>query len=424
MTDLPVIKTLKNGLKVVYVPFPGTDSATFNFIGRAGGAWEKPKELGIAHFIEHLAFDGTEKYPDADDLRGLIEDVGGFLNAYTDNFEVNYITKVLGTDIERAFDFLSQQSLYPLFKQEDIEKQRSVITQEENMYRDSPVENFLLNSDEHIYAQGNRLQQPLIGTPETLKSISRDMIKKYYQGNYNADNFVLSVCGNNIEKEVFELAEKYFGALPEGQKNSYEADYYVDEHMFYSEENKKVQQATISVIYSAAKRYTKDFYIEKFVSQVIGGGMLSRFFREIRQKHGLAYFVGCRNTAYVPFGIFDHIAQVDPKNIEKVLKLMKTEIDKLVKEGITQEEYDRTRKIVASSFVFDSESPQKRAYIQGRLVLEDKEDETYQSQLNKMLDVKLEEVNQAAKEIYSHHPKFRILSNNPLDEQVLNAWQS
>ena len=424
MADLPVIKTLKNGLKVVYIPFPGIDSATFNLIGKAGGVWEKQEEYGIAHFIEHLAFDGTEKYPNPDDLRGLIENVGGLLNAYTSEFEVNYYVKVLGTELERAFEMQSQQIMHPLFRNEDIEKQRSVITQEYHMYRDSPVENFYLNSDERLYAKGSRLRNPLIGTLDTLKIINRDMIRDYFRRNYNSSNFVLCVCGNGLEKDVFELAEKYFGSLQEGEKNSYAAEHYVDEHMFYAEKNIKVQQATLSVVYPAAEIYTKAYYAGKIVSNIIGGGFLSRFFREIRQKHGLAYNVRCEYLSFLPFGLFNHEAQVDPKNIEKVLMLMKIEIDKLVKEGITQAEYDRTRKIITSRFVFNNESPEKRAYIQGKLVLEGKKNETYETQLNKLMDVKLEDVNKAAKEIYSHHPKFRILSNIPLNEQVLNAWQS
>jgi len=424
MNDLPVVKTLMNGFRVVFVPFPGIESATFKLIGRAGGAWEKPEEYGVAHFIEHLAFDGTEKYPDPDDLRGLIENIGGKLNAYTSEFEVNYEVKVLAKDMEKALDLLSQQLMHPLFRDTDIEKQRTVIIQEDYMYRDNPVENFIINSDEHIFAKGNRLQKPLIGTPETLQSLSREMIKDYFINNYSSGNFILSVCGNDIEKEVFELAEKYFGCLVTGEKNDYSSNYYVDEHSIYTEINNKVNQATVSIVFPAAEIYTKDYYANRFVSSIVGGGFLSRFFKEIRQKHALAYNVYCMYNAQVPFGLFNHVAQVDPKNVEKVIKLIKIEIDKLVKDGITQKEFERTRKIITSGFAFNNESPEKRAYIQGRLLLEDKEGETYETQLKRLLDVKFDEVNQAAKEIYSHHPKFRVLSNKITKKQVLNAWQS
>ncbi len=209
MIALPVIKTLKNGLRVVYVPFEGVDSITFRMVGRAGGLWEKSEEYGIAHFIEHLAFDGTEKYPDPDDFRGLIENIGGSLNAYTTYEEVNYQVKVVKEEMERAFEFLSQQVIHPLFRKEDIEKQRTVITQELNMYMDDPVANFQISSQKHIFSKGSRLQEPLIGTNKTLKTIDQGQIKNYFARNYLADNFVLSVCGSNAKDDIYKHASKY-----------------------------------------------------------------------------------------------------------------------------------------------------------------------------------------------------------------------
>jgi len=117
-------------------------------------------------------------------------------------------------------------------------------------------------------------------------------------------------------------------------------------------------------------------------------------------------------------------AQVDPKNVSKVIKLMKNEVEKIVEKGITEEEYERSRKSVSSHFIFSGESPANKASIYGGTVLEDHENETREAMLEKYMNVTLEDVNKAAKEIFSHHPKFRVLSNDVTDEQILNAWNS
>jgi len=420
----PIIKKLDNGLRIIYVPFKGVYSATFELLGRVGALWEKPEELGMAHFIEHLAFDGTEKYPDPETFRGLIEDIGGNLNAYTSYFEVDYQVKVIKTEMERAFDFLSQQVMHPLFKQDDIEKQRTIISQEYQMYLDDPVSKFQLDSSKHIFANGSRLQFPVIGTFETIKSMNRDQFKNYFDRNYTAENFVLSICGNGIEDEVYKLAKEYFSSMPSGNKNEYLQNHYKDESKIYIEETNKVKQATISILFPAADAYNSNFYPTKYLARIFGGSSSSRLFSEIRQKRGLAYNVISTYRAEVPYGIFDLVAQVDPKNVKKVIKLMKAEMDKMVEKGITKEEFERTRKSISSWYVFTNESPKKRANTQGIFVLEDHENETYETMLESYMSVKLEDVNQIAKEIFSRHPKFRVLSNKITDEQVLNAWNS
>ena len=424
MSEKPTVKKLDNGLKVVYVPFKGIDSVNFRLVGRAGGMWENPQSFGVAHYIEHLAFDGTKKYPDPDVFRGLVEDNGGFINAYTSYFEVNYQAKILKQEMEKAFDFLSQQAIHPLFRDEDIEKQRTIIIQEHKMYLDNPVEKFDQNSQKHVYAKGSRFQEPLIGTFEALEKMNKESIKEYFDRNYIGDNFVLSICGDGVEKECFELATKYFSEMPQGNKNEYTKGHYVDEDKTYTENNNEIKQATVSVMYPTPVLYTPNFYPAKYLNTVFGGGFMSRLFKEIRQNKGLAYYVQSMYQANASFGTLDAIAQIEPENVEKVLKLIKTEISKISKTGITKQEFDRTRKSIISTFAFDNENPGKKADTEGKLVLNGQENDTYETILEKYMEVTIEDVNKIAKEIFSHHPKIRVLSNNITNKQVLNAWNS
>lgn len=420
----PIIKKLENGLRVVYVPFPGIDSLSVRLMGRAGSLWETPEELGVAHYIEHLLFDGTVKFPNPDDLRGLIENGGGYINGYTSNSEVCYIVKTVPTEIENSFLYLSQLSMHSLLREEDIEKQRTVIIQEYNNSLDNPVTNFWLNTQKHVFAEGSRLQQPNIGIHKTLESMSKDQLKNYYKSNYTADNFVLSICGDGIEKQAFEMAEKYFNPMVNGKLNEYTTKHYIDEPTIYTEKNEKVQQATIHIVYQAPNDYEDRYYPTTYVDRILGTGLMSRLFREIRQKRGLAYRASTGYYVSPYYGYLAHIAQVEPKNIDKVLKLIKIEVEKLAKDGITDEEYNRAKKALKSRHIFNNESPEKRAGTQGGLVLEGHEDETYESLLKKLMAVTKEDVNNIAKKIYSHHPKVCVLSNKITDEQISNAWNS
>ena len=422
MSEKPTIKTLENGLRVVYVPFEGIDSVNFRLVGRAGGLWEKPEEYGVAHYIEHLAFDGTEKYPNPDVFRGLVEDNGGFLYAHTGFFEVNYQVKIIKEEMEKAFDFLSQQVMHPLFREEDMEKQRTVIMQEYTTHLDNPLHNFDLNSQKHIFAPGSRFQEPLIGNVETLQKINRDVIKSYFDKNYVGDNFILAICGSGIEKECFDLATKYFSDMGSGEKNEYTFGHYVDESRVYTENNSEIKQATVSISYPAPASFADDSYPVKYLNAVLGGSFMSRLFREIRQNRGLAYYVQSLYDSNISFGTLEAIAQVEPKNIDEVIKLIKTEIIKISEKGITQQEFDRTKKGITSAFTFGNEDPGKRASAEGNIVLAGRKGETYSTIFDKHMAVTLEDVNRVAKEVFSHHPKFRVLSNKITDQQILNAW--
>jgi predicted Zn-dependent peptidase len=424
MTELPIIKTLENGLRVVYTPFPNIDSVTFRLMGRAGFLCETPKEYVLANFLEHMAFEGTKKYPKSDDLIGLVKNVGGKLNANTGDYYVTYETKVLTQDAAKAFDLLSQQVMYPLLRKKDIEKQRTIITQEYHMYRDNPIHNFHINSNLHFYNRGSRFQYPIIGTLEVINELDRNAFQKYFTKNYSANNFVLSVCGGDIEDQVFKLAKTYFGEFKSGSKAKYTYSHISDTPALYTESNEKIKQATISIVFLAPEIYSDEFYASRYVSNIIGGGFLSRLFLKIRQEHGLAYRAGCRYYASVPYGTFDHYAQVDPVNIEKVLLMIKTEIERMANEGITKDEYNRSKKEIDAFFSFRNESPAARAKGQGRLVLEDQEGETLESMKNKLLSVTMNQINKTAQHIYEHHPKIRVLSNKITDQQISDAWQS
>ena len=424
MIELPIIKTLNNRLRIIYTPFPGVDSVSLKLIGRVGGIWEKPDELGAAHYVEHLVFDGTKKYESTQELNSLIEDAGGNFNGGTDFYEVNYIVKLLKEDVEKGFDFLSQLVCHPLFKKSDVDKERGIIIQEYTNSLDEPVSNFMMNSQKYVFPQGHRLSEPLIGNISTLSKISRQQLVDYHQNNYTTDNFVLSVCGDDVKESVFQLAEQYFGGMKTGQMNNYLGYEETGSLVNYVENNENIQQATISIGFPADVKYGRNFFITKYIQQIFGGSFTSRLFDEIRQKRGLAYYASSVYQAYPAYGMFENLAQVEPKNVTEVIKLISTEVKKMCQKGVTEREYNRTKKMIQSYFVFSNEEPEARADLNGLLILEGHEKENIHTIKEKYLAVTINEINEVARELFEQNPKICVLSNHLTRSEVENAWQS
>ena len=317
------IKKLKNGLRIVHVPFDNIDSATFRLYGRAGSLWEEEKiNYGAAHYLEHVVFEGTQKYSSAEKLRRVIEDIGGNFNAFTSFDRVGYIAKTLKGDVEKGLDFLSQIVMYPLISEKSVNKHKGIITQELKSKLDNPVLKFILNSEKILYPKDHRRVVPVIGTLESINNISSDTLKNYLNKNYTAENFVLGICINEKSENVFDLAEKYFGNMKKGAKNEYKPLKGNGSLKIYNENNKEINQATLTFEFYAPRKHQKDSYATVFLEEILGGSSISRINTEIREKRGLAYSVGTGYHDDNDLGLFSVYAQIDEKNHQEVINLL------------------------------------------------------------------------------------------------------
>ncbi len=390
-------------------------------IAKAGSNFEKEKEIGGAHFLEHLVFDGTQNYPSRDKIKGLILDVGGRGGASTSRESVDFDVKILKKDMERGFKYLSELILRPLMREEDVTKQKGIITQEINRFVDDP-EAYVGRISYKLLFPGQRMGRFNSGDVSDVSKLSKTEIKSFKDRNYVAKNFVLSVCGNIDAKEVFDLSEKYFGEMDGGERNDAilfnqkpGLDVLVDKR-----ESLKQTQLLVSfygISYKDERRYALTF-----LRNILGGSSLSRLFRRIRTEKGYAYSVSAFFSAYSNVGVFGIYAGIDEAKTGEVLKIIKDECRRISTDLVDDAEYERVKKNVEAGFVYSLESPFSRAEFYAYSTLLGKEWWTHETELKSMLSVKKEEILGVSRDLLSQEPKITVLTKALEENGIRNFW--
>lgn len=348
---------LSNGLRVLVVPLPSLESVSVTLWVGVGSRYETKEKNGISHFLEHMPAKGTLHYPTADALSTEIDSIGAESNAGTSREWTDFYLKAQSQRVETAFRVLSDMVLHPLLKQEDIDMERGVILEEIAMKNDDPSDKVGDNFLELIYPN-NPLGWDIAGKPETVKSINRDDFLRYKESHYHTDNMLLTVSGGITLNEVEKLAEKYFSQLTKGKKSDFEKFKDIQKKPQLHIEYKKSEQAHLFLGFLGLSRTDPERYVETILSAILGRGMSSRLFREVREKRGLAYAVGTSASRHIDVGLFATYAGVALKKIEEALKVI---VDQ--HHGITDGRYP----------ISDAELNKAKEYIKGRtsLALED-----------------------------------------------------
>lgn len=402
---------LENGLRVVYTHYPHLSSFSISMMGRAGSMYETPETAGVAHFLEHVVFDGTEKYPNEIELSTLLDSVGGSSNAATGNEYVRYYASTLAEDATKTFEHISEVVLHPLLKETSIKKQQLIITEEINMYLSDPSSFAFDKMMEAMYPD-SRLGGLITGTASEVLKIDREKIDAYRKERYSANNFVLSVCGPLSEKKVRELSAEYFSEMPRGRRTSVpkpksSKGFHVDARRW-----KDLKQTTLLLGYPAPSLESKKRYAWAILSFILGSGQLSRLFSSIREKHNLTYYIGSNYSAGPGYGHLYVYTGLNEKNISKFINAYKEEVDKLVREGITENEYKRALSNFRASLLYKSDSTSGTASTYAYDRLFGKEKDAFPEKLKKYERVTLDEVHRAAKELFAEAPKVSAIGKN------------
>lgn len=339
--------TLSNGVRVLVEPVGHVRSAAIGLWCKTGSRHEMPQEAGITHLIEHMLFKGTEKRT-AKEIAESIEGRGGSLNAFTDKESTCYYARVLSDDVENAVDVLTDMMLHSLMDPEELNREKGVVLEEIKRSEDEPgdhVHELHLN-----YRWGNHpLGRPIIGTPESVSSFTRDDIQTYLDRRYRAENVLLCVAGNTQPEAVRDAAEAALGKiLPDS------TDEPATRPVGKAGQNqitKDVEQVHFCVGSDGVSIYDDDLYALVVLDASSGGSMSSRLFQEIREKRGLAYSVGSYTLSYGAGGAFTVYGGTSPENWQQVQELIRIEFDKLMADGLGQEELRRTKRNIQGSIV-------------------------------------------------------------------------
>lgn len=348
---------LGNGVRIVSEWMPHVRSAAVGIWVCSGSRREMPDENGICHFIEHMLFKGTHTRS-AEEIARSVDSIGGNLDAFTAKELVSFNTKVLDEHLPQAFDVLSDLVLNPMFRAEDIEKEKGVILEELKMDLDNPEylvhEIFTSN-----FWMGHALGKPILGTKETVQRFNREMVCGYYGRHYVPSNMFITAAGNLTHERLVELVRERFEPLP---AREYEPlDPAPATHARIAVRNKKsLEQVHLCLGVPSYPLPHGDRFACYVLNTVLGGGMSSRLFQNIRERRGLAYAVFSELNPYRDTGCLSVYAGTSVESAGSVIRLILTEFTRLKQDLVEEEELRRAKDYLKGSLVLSLESTSSR----------------------------------------------------------------
>ncbi|HUD44582.1 MAG TPA: pitrilysin family protein [Patescibacteria group bacterium] len=366
---------LPNGLRFITVPMPSFESATVMVMVGAGSRYETKKNSGISHFLEHMAFKGTEKRPTALIISSLIDGMGGEFNAFTGKESTGYYIKAAKNNVELCLDVLADMLQNSKLEQVEIDKEKGVILEEINLYEDTPMRKIGDIYESLLYGD-TPLGWDIAGEKDIIRQINRQDFLDYMGGLYSADNMTVVVAGGIDEGEVKNLVEKYFNGMKKFKTPTYEKIVESQKKPAVLIKEKKTEQIHIAMGVRTTNADSPEKYPLEVLSAILGGGMSSRLFHEIREKRGLAYYVRSSSDHYKDCGSFVTMAGIDPKRVLEAVSVLAEEYEK-VKDGklnLTEEEITKAKEFLKGHFVLELEDSRSVAsyYASQELLEEEK----------------------------------------------------
>ena len=335
--------TLDNGLRLITATMPHTRSVSINFFIGTGSRYESDEQAGISHFIEHVCFKGTEKYPTSTDISSVIEGVGGMLNAGTDKELTIYWCKVAQPHFLSALDVLADILLNSKFDPAEIEKERQVIIEEINMSLDSPGQRVSMLIDEIVWP-GHPLGRDIAGSKETVMAITREMMLDYLAGQYQPENVVLAIAGAINHQETIDAVNKatagWIKKRPPAQYSPYQSQ--TGRRVLI--EKRDTEQTQLCLALPGLSMVHPERFKLDLLNIILGEGMSSRLFTEIRDKLGLAYSIQSYAEHFLDTGVMAIPAGVDNKNLAVAVKAILNELARL-KEKIPEAEIKKAKEL-------------------------------------------------------------------------------
>ncbi len=345
MHDLPFERTtLANGLRILTAPMPGTRSVAVSVYVGAGSRYETDPEAGISHLLEHLLFKGTEKRPTAQEISELIEGVGGVLNASTDRELTVYYAKVASVHLDRAADVLTDMIRHPLLAAEELEKERKVVIEELAAVEDSPAQIVDILLDATMWPD-QPIGRDVAGTEASVSAITRDSTVEYLRRQYVPNNVVITVAGAVTHDEVLQRVGGALGDWTAGEPSRWFPVVDGQSAARLAVQHKKTEQAHIEIAVHGLSNHDPDRFALDLISVVLGEGMSSRLFQELREKRALCYEVHSYASHYMDTGSFAVYAAVDPAKASEAVRALLFELTKVRDEGVTEEELAKAKEL-------------------------------------------------------------------------------
>ena len=347
--------TLGNGVRVVTAPFPQVGSVSCFVMLSAGSRYETADQKGIAHFAEHMFFKGTERRPTARTISTEIDAIGGEFNAFTGKELTGYYVKCAAETRDVALDVLVDMLRNSRFDAEEIDREKGVIVEEMNMYADTPRSYVGNVWERHLYGD-QPLGWDIIGTEETIRGATRDTFLGYIDRWYRPERLVVGL-GGKLGDRLHERLEELLGGVVAAGTGAAESVVLPEDGSPVRVHTKQSDQAHVVIGARSYPHGHPDRYAVQLLSTVLGGGMSSRLFTEVRERRGLAYYVFCANNSYADAGALAAQGGVDLNRIDEAIETIVAELRRIVTEPVPAEELEKARSFAKGRFVLGLESP-------------------------------------------------------------------
>jgi predicted Zn-dependent peptidase len=346
---------LANGIRVLTAPMPHAQSVSCFVMLAAGSRYETPETSGIAHFAEHMFFKGTERRPNTRALATEVDTMGAQFNAFTSKEYTGYFVKCASEWRDQALDILVDMIRHSRFGEEEIEREKGVIVEEMNMYFDTPRD-FIGSLYESLLYGDQPLGWDVLGRKETIQGATRETFTSYVDRWYRPERMVVGL-GGQIGDGLIEKLEELLGDIEEGETGAPQPVVIPENGSPLKVHSKKSDQAHLIIGARAYPLGHPDRYALQLLATVLGGGMSSRLFTEVRERRGLAYYVFCSNGAYTDAGSLHTQSGVDISRVEDAVTTIRDELRKIADEPVPADELEKARSFSKGRFVLSLESP-------------------------------------------------------------------
>ncbi|HZD60383.1 MAG TPA: pitrilysin family protein [Anaerolineae bacterium] len=406
MTNEQFFKTteLQSGVKVVTEYMPQVRSVAIGFWVGVGSRDEADPINGMSHFIEHLLFKGTDTRT-ARDISEAFDTLGGELNAFTSKEYTCYYTRLLDEHVDTGVEILADMVQNPRFDESDILSERKVVLEEINLHEDSPDERIHDVFASSLWAT-HPLGKPILGHVETVGNFGGEDVTKFYRQEYIPNNLIVAAAGNIDHDRMVELVAKHFAGVP-GEKVVRKVIVpQIEKRLDVF--TKKTEQAHICFGTEALSAGDERRFVLSIMDNILGGGMSSRLFQEIREKRGLAYSTYSYHSLYAETGFITAYAGTAPENAERVVRLIQEQIDDITDGGINDQEIYRAKEHLKGQLMLGLESTGRRMTRLGKLEITNGEILSLDELVNRIDMVTRESVTELAKELFN--PEKMILT--------------
>ncbi len=401
--------TLPNGLRVMFVDTEAFPTLTTLLLVGAGSRYENAKNNGIAHFFEHMAFKGSKKYLNSYVITSTIEGLGGVFNAFTSKDHTGYWIKATSDHFETIVDVLSDMILNPLLQEEEITREKGVIVEELNMYEDTPMQKAPELFEKLLY-NGNPLGFEIGGTRDTVMNFTKGTFTDYMSQLYHPKNVVLAVAGGlnktqNVKKAVekyLKIIEQKFGKWKPGQKADFEK---VDEKQVKPEmikKQKKTEQTHFCIGFRAYPMGDKRRYVTSVLATILGGGMSSKLFIEVRERRGLCYYISTGREMYHDTGNFVTRAGVTNSLVKtkEAIEVILQEHKKITRGDFEDEQLERSKEIIKGRMLLSLEDSHNVANFFGTKFLLEEEVANPSNIIAEVKKVTKDQIVEVAKDLF------------------------